>query len=247
MAFIQLAATLLVMGFLYLRMIKREVPSPVKAPQAIVPVVLGVISVLLSFGLFLGIGYGLKGLGYSSEGQSMVLHSVTASFFMAGLPEETMKFLMMLVTILIFKKKIRNVYELILIGTAVGFGFAMFEEFNYGSASIVTNIIRLLTVPAHSIFGIIMMKHLGTAVYNKRNGLGHVGQEILLGILLPIAIHTLFDSCNGNNMLLRSEDNKMVVIGMVISFAAFAAMFALQVVLLVRMKKQVGKYCAMQF
>ena len=29
--------------------------------------------------------------------------------------------------------------------------------------------------------------------------------------------------------------------------AGFAAMFALQIVMLVRMKKQVGKYCAMEF
>ena len=94
---------------------------------------LGVISVPVSFLLFLLLGTLLLDIGYSKNEVPMVVSSVVGAFFGAGFPEEIAKLLMIVITILIFRSKIRNVYEYILIGAAVGFGFTIFEEFLYGS------------------------------------------------------------------------------------------------------------------
>lgn len=50
-----------------------------------------------------------------------------------------------------FREKIKNVYEYVLIGAAVGFGFTLFEEFCYGFDQDITTLGRLFTVAAHMI------------------------------------------------------------------------------------------------
>ena len=87
MAFIQLAISLIVLGFLYRKMVLREIPAPVSKAQAVVPVLLGAASVYLSFMLFLAIAAGLTGIGADPSGFPAVPRSLYSAFCAAGLPE----------------------------------------------------------------------------------------------------------------------------------------------------------------
>lgn len=53
MAIIQLVLSAIICGILYVRMIRREVPEQIGKAQAITPVALGVVSLVLSFIFFL--------------------------------------------------------------------------------------------------------------------------------------------------------------------------------------------------
>ncbi len=245
MPFVQLAVALIVLGILYLRMIRRESPDTVSKMQAAVPAVLGAASTVLSFLLFLGIGSLLDKAGYSPKEYPAAIRSVIAAFIMAGFPEEVTKFLMILLTLLIFRKRVRNVYEYILIGAAVGFGFTLLEEFLYGSSAGITAITRLITVASHMVFGIIMAGHLGKAKYNKNTGSGSAAGQYALALLIPILLHTLYDACTATNAMLNSENEDTELIGIVVAIAATAALFVLQIVVLVRLKRNTGKYCGM--
>ena len=246
MAIIQLVLALIVLGIIYKRMIGREVPDQISRPQALVPVVLGVISVITSFIMVLGFGTLLLALGYSKDAQPMVVKSLIGAFFAAGFPEEIAKLIMMIITILIFRSKIRNVYEYIIIGAGVGFGFTLLEEFMYGSDGL-SAIMRLFTVAAHMVFGIIMAKHLGMARYNKTTGKGSVGGEYVKAIVIPVLIHTLLDACTATNAFLASEEDAMELIGIVLGIGATTAMFVAQIVVLIKLKKNAEKYSNMVF
>ena len=247
MALIQLAISFIVLGFLYRRMIKRETPTPIGKAQAIIPVFLGVISLLISFAFFLMNGVLLLKLGYSKEAHSLVFRSLFSSFTAAGLPEETAKLLMILLTLGIFRSRIQNVYEYILAGAAVGFGFTVFEEFLYGSGDIATAVMRIFLLAGHMVFGILMAKHLGLAKYRKMTGSGSALGEYALAFLIPLCIHTVYDACLVNNYFLKSEDEQELSIGLIIAVAALLVLFVLQIVVLLRLKKNTEKYCAMTF
>lgn len=247
MPFVQLAIALIVLGILYSRMIRRETPDMIGKMQAVVPVILGAASVVLSFLLFLGIGFLLDKAGFSTKQLPALIRSVTAAFISAGLPEEITKFLMILLTLLIFRGRIRNVYEYILIGAAVGFGFTLLEEFFYGSDAGLTAIARLITVASHMVFGIIMARHLGLAKYNRIKGSGSVAGEYALALLVPILLHTLYDAGTATNAFMNSGNEDEELIGIVIALAVTVALFILQIAVLVRLKRNTEKYCGMVF
>ena len=246
MAVIQLIVALVVLGILYRRMIARD-PEPIAKPQTIVPVVLGVVSLPLSLLILAAVGSLLNYIGYSGAGQPVLLRSLTLGLFMAGLNEELAKLLMMLLAFCIFRSGIRNVYECILIGVAVGFGFTLFEEFVYGSSLLVL-VVRLFTVAAHVCFGIVMSKHLGMARYKKLNGYGSgaVLAEYCMAIAIPILIHSLFDACTGTNRMLDSPSEEVQFAGIILGLGGTVVMIILQIVMLLRLKKDAGKYCSMQ-
>ena len=245
MAFVQLALSLVILGILYLRMIRRENPRTIAKTQAVFPIILGAASTALSFLLFLAIGSLLDKAGFSSKHLPAFIRSVIAALIAAGLPEEIAKFMMILLTLLVFRTRIRNVYEYILIGAAVGFGFTLLEEFFYGSDSVVLAITRLTTIASHMVFGIIMARHLGTAKYNKIKGRGPVTGEYVLALLVPILLHTLYDAGTATNVYLNSDNEDTAVIGMALAVGFTVALFILQIVVLVRLKKNTDKYCGM--
>lgn len=246
MPIVQTILALIVLSLLYARMTKREVPEPMPRSQAIVPIIFGVVSLPLSFMIFLGIGFLLTEIGYSSEGLPTVVRSFNAALFGAGIPEETAKLLIIAVSLLIFRSKLRNVYEYILVGAAVGFGFTVFEEFLYGSDSMVSDIGRLVTIAGHVIFGILMGKHLGLARYCKTSGNGSSALQYILAYIVPLVIHTLYDACLLNKFQ-ESEDEDLAAIGIVIAIVAFVVFFIFQLIALSKMKKNTGKYCEMGF
>ena len=246
MPIVQLVISLIVQGFLYSRMIRRESPDTIAKTQAVVPIILGAVSTVLSFLLFLGIGFLLDKAGFSTQHLPYFIRSVIAAFISAGLPEEITKFLMILLTLLVFRRKIRNVYEYILIGAAVGFGFTLLEEFLYGSDAGITAIARLITVASHMVFGIIMARHLGTTRYNKMKGSGSVTGEYVLALLVPILLHTLYDAGTATNAFLNSGNEDTEVIGMASALIVTVVLFILQIVVPLRLKRNTEKYCRME-
>lgn len=245
MAFVQLLAALIVLGIVYKKMIGWEVSVQISRAQAVTPVLLGVVSLIVSFAMFLGMAALLTTIGFNSTGLPDVARSLIASLIIAALPEELAKLLMILLTVRIFKHKVRNVYEYILVGAGVGFGFTLFEEFLYGSGAAA--VIRLITVAAHMIFNIIMAKHLGIARYNKETGKGSVKVEYAKAFLIPVAIHMVYDSCNANNKLLESQDEKMQLVGIVISLVAMITLFVMQIKTIKAVKRDADMYSGMGF
>ena len=247
MAVIQLIIALVILGIIYRRMIKREVPEQISGLQGIIPVGLGVASLPVSFYLFLGIGNIMLASGASLKTSVPVIQSILRAFFSAGFPEEIAKLIFMIIAILIFRSKISNVYEYILIGAAVGFGFTLLEEFFYGSGGLSTMIVRLICIAAHMVFGMIMAKHLGLARYNRKTGNGSAAKEYILAVLIPIIIHTLYDAFIATNVMMGSENGTSQMIGMGLAIAATVVLFIIQIRVIVQFKKNAEKYCSMTF
>ena len=183
-------------------------------------------------------------VGINGSSLPLIVSSLYSGFFRAGLPEEIAKLIMILLSLLIFRKKVKNVYEYILIGAGVGFGFTIFEEYLYGSEGVIAEILRLLLITSHMLFGIIMAKHLGMARYNNVTKQGPVVLEYIAAIGLPVLIHTLYDACNGTNKLIDSNDDLVVGIGLIIGLGSFIVMFIWQVFVLMKLKGNVEKYRA---
>ena len=243
MAIIQLLLSAIVCGILYIRMIRREVPEQIGKARAITPVVLGIVSLMLSFAFFIGLAYAITGLGINLKDMAPLPGSVIGAFFVAGLPEELAKLLIILLALRILRSKIRNVYEVILVGAGVGLGFTLFEEFAYGGGG--ANFLRLFVLAAHMVFGILMTRHLAFARYNRVTNQGSPAKEVFLAVAVPMLVHTLYDSTNVSNKFMQSEDENVQTFGLVIGLAGIVIMFAVQILVLVRFKKNTEKYCAM--
>lgn len=246
MAIIQLVLSIIILGIIYFKMIKRETPAIGKA-QAIVPVILGVVSLVVSVALTVLIAIGLSKLGYNKNNISnLVLRSILSSFFAAGLPEEIAKCLFIVLCIKIFKPK--NVYEYLLTGFGVGMGFTIFEEFLYGS-SLVAVAIRILVITLHSLLGSIMASYIGKAKYCKLNKTENKNIAMLYvkALLIPILIHTIYDATNVKNAGLEAgvPDN-VQGIAVLIALVTMLVAFILQIIIHVKIKKDTEKLIEMK-
>ncbi len=239
LAFIYSIIVIIVLGFLYKKMIDWEYPFRISRAQAIIPVVLGILSMPLSFAIFLFIGYiGHSVLGFSIGDGPLLLASFNSALFSAALNEELAKLIFTLIVIIIFRKSIRNVYEYILVGGAVGFGFTIVEEYIY-SSEIIGLILCVLTITVHMMLGFAMGRHLGLAKYNKVTGKGSVWKEYFLAYFVPVAVHTIYDTL-AVNKLLTSKDEITAFIGIAMTLTALVLTFALQVYVFKRLKKNAG-------
>ena len=245
MAFIQMILAIVILGFLYTRMLKRETPEPVGKLQAIVPVPLGILSLLLSLIFTLAFGALFASMGFSSGNiEILPLRALFSAFFVAGLTEELAKILMMLLSIKLFRPK--NVYEYILIGAGVGVGFTVFEEFIYGSGAAALT--RIITIALHVAFGVIMAKHIGTAAFRKIHYGGSAAAEYVQAFVIPVLLHTCYDAATANNPVIKAADDfsdLSLGAGIVIGAAAVIVGAIGQVVVLVRVSKNTEKYCGM--
>ena len=241
--------TIVILGFLYWRMIKRETPERIGAIQALVPIALGVVSMFIgglatvllakSFGGMANLIAGNKGFG----------GSLLRSFLVAGVTEETAKLLMILLALVILKSRVKNVYEYVLIGAAVGFGFAVAEEFYYGdhgaelsAADYVSLVARMISVPAHMTFNMVMGELLGRARFNRLTGKGSPALDCVLAVLIPMSVHTLFDACTVfNSMLMAGEMS-----GILMAFAGYVGLMIYEIVVLIRFRKNTEKFCGMR-
>lgn len=246
MAIVQFVLSIIILGIIYFKMIKRETPSIGKA-QSIVPVIFGVVSLVVSVALTVLIAIGLSKLGYNKNNISnLVLRSISSSFFAAGLSEEIAKCLFIVLCIKIFKPK--NVYEYLLTGFGVGMGFTIFEEFLYGS-SLVAVAIRILVITFHSVLGSIMASYIGKAKYYKLNKTENknIIMMYVKALLIPILIHTIYDATNVKNAGLENgvPDN-VQGIAVLIALVTMLLAFILQIVIHVRIKKDTEKLIEMK-
>ena len=237
MGIIAMLISLVVLTFLYRRMIARDVPEPIGRKQAIVPVLLGLVSLPLSF-IFtlLCLGGLIKTVGYAPADYPLPVQSVMSAFLAAGLTEELAKFLMIAASFKLFRNTVRNVYEYMLIGAAVGFGFTLPEEALYGS-DLISFLLRMDFIAGHLVFG---------AEHKKITNQGSPSKEYLFALLIPILMHTLYDACTANNKFLYHENEDMQMIGVVIGLVGALAAFVLQIVILLKYKKNAGKLCSLR-
>ena len=105
---------------------------------------------------------------------------------------------------------------------------------------------RLVLVTLHMIFGMIMAGHLGMARYKKETG-GNAIPDYVRAILVPMAMHTLYDACTATNQLLDVGNEDLETIGVFLGITAVSVMFFIQVASFVRMKAFAAKYCSMTF
>jgi len=245
MEILSAAAAIVVLGILYKRMIGREVPEPIRGAQVFIPVGLGLVSTALSLPIMLGAAILLTKAGYVRAEHSLWVQSLVAALITAGLPEELSKYLMIVLGLFLFRSRIKNVYEYALIGAAVGFGFTVFEEYLYGSA-LLSMIFRLFLIALHMLFSMIMGCFLGRAKYQRLTGEGSAAWSYVLAFLIPVAMHTVYDACTGTNGFLSSDNDDIILTGIIIGILGTIVMFVLQIILLNRFKKDAEKLSSMK-
>ena len=257
MGFITSLIAFILCAFVYVRMIRREVPQQIGKAQAWVPVGAGLIAPIISTVIAVGLGMltiKLHGGEITQSGVTMpvqqaqqetnvVLRSLIKSFRVAGFTEELVKLLLALLMVKIFKPK--NVYEYALAFIGVGFGFTALEEVLYGGGGIAS-LSRLPGFAMHMVFAILMGVNLGLARYAKLHG-GSAGKHIFLGLFLPVLWHTLYDAATAFNAGLESTDENVQVAAVVIALIVTVASTVLQFVLLVRFKNNAVKYSEMVY
>ena len=241
--------TIVILGFLYWRMIKRETPERIGAFQALFPIALGVVSMFIGGLATVLLAKSLGGMANMLEGNTGFGGSLLRSLLMAGGTEETAKLLMILLALVILKSRVKNVYEYVLLGAAVGFGFAIAEEFYYGdfgaessAADYVSLVGRMISVPAHMTFNMVMGEFLGRARFNRLTGKGSPALDCVLAVLIPMGVHTLFDACTIFNSKLMAGEMS----GILIALAGYVGLLIYEIVVLVRFRKNTEKFCGMR-
>lgn len=245
MGIIVILFSLTVLGFLYRRMIARDVPEPIGRRQALLPLLLGFVAVPLSLVFTYTLEAFMEADGSVASDDSLIAQSLKSAFFDAGLTEELAKFLMILVALRIFRNTARNVYEYMLIGAGVGFGFTLPEEFIY-LFDMSGLFFRAILIAGHLVYGVVMTYFLGMAKYRKVTNQGTPIKEYLLTFLLPILMHTLYDACTGCNAFLDHEDEDIQLIGVGIGLVGMLAMFVVQIRILLKCKNNAEKLCALR-
>ena len=241
--------TIVILGLLYWRMIKREAPERIGAFQALLPLALGVVSMFIGVLVTVLLAKSLGGMANMTAGNTGFGGSLLHSFLMAGGTEEIAKLLMILLALVILKSRVKNVYEYVLIGAAVGFGFAVVEEFYYGNsgaessaADYVAFVGRMISVPAHMTFNMLMGEFLGRARFNKLTGKGSPALDCVLAVLIPMGVHTLFDACTIFNSKLMAGEMS----GIVIALGGYVSLLIFELVVLIRFRKNTEKFCGMR-
>ena len=245
MTYLASIGTIIILGFLYWRMVKREIPQPVDWLQALLPIAIGMLSHPLTVPFSIGFMKALANNPNSLKLSEMnFIQALGRDLILAGGLEEIAKLVIIVVILLIFRKKVKNVYEYILIGACVGIGFALIEELSYGSAddaNIVSTIGRLISVPAHMTFNMVMAEFLGRARLSKLTGKGSAILNYVLALLVPLLIHTLYDvSTAFNPSLMRGEEK-----GVIIALIGYVCLLVYELVVLLRCKKKTAELCGL--
>ncbi len=252
---ISLVLCLIILGILYRNMISWEGTCRLSGGQAITPVLLGLLSVPLSFVFFLIIGLIFKAVtGFTPTEGPLLLASFNHALFSAALNEELAKLIITLIVLGIFRKKWRNVYEYMLIAGAVGFGFTLIEDFVY-SMGLAGLLMRLPNITVHMMLGLAMGRHLGLARYNKVTGSGSVVNEKLLAYFVPVFWHTVFDFFAANMLIHAGDDVETVTpeiertthIGVAMVLIAVIPIFIFQFYLFRRLKRNAANLAALSF
>ena len=136
-----------------------------------------------------------------SIGASAQFGAVWDAFAVAGLVEESFKFLAFLL-IVWRNRNFNEKFDGIVYAVFIALGFAGIENIIYvAQGGVQVALTRAITaVPAHALFGVMMGYHMGLARFFPRERV----KNITLAILLPIAAHGFYDFClmSGNSFLL---------------------------------------------
>ena len=243
---ISVIMTIIILGILYWRMVKRETPEPVGWKQALIPVAIGMVSFPITIPFSMGY---MKSLSNDPDALKLselnFFQALWRDLILAGGLEEIAKLLMILVVLFIFRKKVKNVYEFILIGACVGIGFTIAEEYYYGSdeeATVLSAVLRLIAVPAHMTFNMVMAEFLGRARTSKLSGKGSPVIYCLLAILVPVTVHTLYDVTTAfNSSLMRGEMK-----GFIVAAIGYVCLLVYEFAVLIRCRKKTAEFCAMR-
>ena len=229
-------------AFVYIGMIRREVPGPIGKKQAVVPVAVGFFLPIPSTVLAVLFGWTFFTLTGKTVGEAvpnLLCQSLVKSFLFAGFTEELVKLLPALLLVRIFKPK--NVYEHILIFAGVGFGFTALEEILYSGG--IAAFTRLPAFATHMVLGIITGTYLGLARRRKRGK----GKLVFTGLFLPVLWHTLFDAATGFNAGLSATNENVQLAAIAAGLVATAVSTVLLFVLLFRLKNKAAAYSGMTF
>ena len=230
-----------ILGVLYMRMIKREKSGQIGIPQALFPIILGIVSEIVSSRLvmFVMISLGQEGSAKFNE-LPVVARQFLSPFLFAAFPEEFFKLIMIIITLCVFRKKVKNVYEYILIGAAVGIGFSIAEDYSYAS-ELASVFIRLPMLPGHMAMDMLMGEFLGIAMYNKKNNAGPVAIFNIAAFVVPVIIHTLYDAGSTSNHMvfegMANQDNVMLTIGSVYALIVIVGFIVYSIRIIIRFKK----------
>lgn len=246
MTVISVIMTIIILGILYWRMVRREIPEPVGWQQALIPVAIGMVSFPITIPFSMGY---MKSLSNDPDALKLselnFFQALWRDLILAGGLEEIAKLLMILVILFIFRKKVKNVYEFILIGACVGIGFTIAEEYYYGSdegATMLSTVLRLIAVPAHMTFNMVMAEFLGRARISKLSGKGSPVAYCLLAILVPVTVHTLYDVTTAFNSALMRGEMK----GFIVAAIGYVCLLVYELVVLIRCKKKTAEFCSMR-
>lgn len=230
---------IIVLIIIYNCLIRKQVGFKIGAFQAILPIMLGVISLLISFAITLILGLSTLQLGISPMTIPYpILRSFYSAFLLAAFPEELAKLMMILISLKIFKPK--NVHEYILIGFAVGMGFTFFEEYLYGSGTQI--ILRFLFFPFHPVFAAMMGENLGLAARNKK--MGRRGNSVLYlkTFFIPVIVHTIYDAATVKNFIIEVREEYLIIAGIAFALVVLIWSFILIIRLLIRYFRLAPEY-----
>jgi protease PrsW len=147
------------------------------------------------FGAF-GIELAIKHLGFSA-GSYPVVASATTAVFGAAIPEETVKFFI-LVVLAEEHVDVRRLQDVIVLGLAVSLGFATLENFLYVISNddwkTIAALRAITAVPGHGLDGLAMGALLVSARLNGIKGSGI--REIWsakYALIVPVLLHAAYD------------------------------------------------------
>ena len=109
MSILSTAITIVFLGFLYWRMVKREIPQPVGWLQALLPIAIGLLSHPLTIPFSM---HFLKAMAANPNAVKLsemnFIQSLERSLILAGGLEEIAKLILIIVILLIFRKKVKH-------------------------------------------------------------------------------------------------------------------------------------------
>ena len=146
---------------------------------------------LLGGGLVIPVLFAEMTLNIFSVADSNLLTAGYTAFVVAGLVEESFKFLFFF--LYIWKnREFNEMYDGIVYSVFISLGFATVENLAYVlSTGFNTALIRSLTaVPAHALFAVAMGYYLGIAKFAKPQ---YRHKYIRLGFISPIILHGIYD------------------------------------------------------
>ncbi len=146
---------------------------------------------LLGGGLVIPVLFAEMALNVFNMEENNLLAAGYTAFVVAGLVEESFKFLFFF--LYIWKdREFDEMYDGILYAVFISLGFATVENLAYVlSSGFNTALVRSLTaVPAHALFGVVMGYYLGIAKFARPQ---YTRKYIWLGFITPVILHGIYD------------------------------------------------------